>query len=177
VVDRRAPGHHRLVDERADHEAVLAHCPTDRGRELHRAVDARATAKYTLAEADHELDAAREELGGLGPLRRVRSSGRVAHARAEERLALADEMLPRRPSDLAKADERIAALAAHQTDRDAFLAREGWRSERIEAIDDELAQHWAPGVLGRDAVDSQPPSGLLARSAGWSGRRDRRRPG
>ncbi len=154
------PVHHRLVGERAEHEAVLTRCPADASRQRQGLVDAMHRQKNRLAEAEHELQTARETLRALGPLRRVRSSGRAAHARAEDRLASTNELVDRRRGELAQADGRLAAHAAHQADREAFLAREGWRSERIKAIDNELAQHWAPVVLAAVRADDPLAFGI-----------------
>ena len=159
AADDAWPVHRRLVGERAEHEAVLARCPVDRSRERQGLVDALHHQKHRLAEAERELQAAQEALRALGPLRRVRSSGRVAHARAEDRLADA-RVLDRRRRELAKADEHLASHTAHQGDRKAFLAREGWRSERIRAIGDELAHHWAPVVLAAVRADDPLAFGI-----------------
>ena len=154
------PVHRRLVGERAEHEAVLARCPVNTSRQRQGLVDTVHRQKYRLAEAERELQAAREALGALGPLRRVRASGRAAHARAEDRVDTASGVLDRRRRELAKADEHLAAHTARQGDRKAFLAREGWRSDRIRAIGDELARHWAPVVLAAVRADDPLAFGI-----------------
>jgi hypothetical protein len=66
----------------------------------------------------------------------------------------------RRRRELAQAEEHLATLTAHQAGRESFLAREGWRSERIKAIDDELAHHWAPIVLAGVRADDPLAFGI-----------------
>lgn len=50
-------------------------------------------------------------------------------------------------------DERLGELAAAQECRSAYLARHGWRSSRIVAIDAELDRHWAGATLAAARQD------------------------
>ena len=61
---------------------------------------------------------------------------------------------------MVEADRLVAELRAHQRDREQFWAREGWRTERLVAIADELARHWAPVVLAATRQDDPLAFGL-----------------
>ncbi len=90
----------------------------------------------------------------------MRGAGRAARARAESRLSDATGVLDQRRAEVADAGHRVGELQDHQRDREEFLAREGWRSSRIVAIDDELARHWAPVVLAAVHQDDPLAFGL-----------------
>jgi hypothetical protein len=101
-----------------------------------------------------------QALKQLPHLGRLRGAGRAARAQAESRLKDATGVLDRRRAEVADAGHRVAELKDHQRDREEFLAREGWRSARIAAIDDELARHWAPVVLAAVRQDDPLAFGL-----------------
>jgi hypothetical protein len=160
AVDDPWPADRRLHAERAEHRHVLDRCPNDRSRELQAAVNRGHEAVLQLRFAEGDVERAVQALKELPHLGRLRGAGRAARARAESRLDDATGVLDRRRAEVADAGHRVAELEDHQRDREEFLAREGWRSSRIAAIDDELARHWAPVVLAAVRQDDPLAFGL-----------------
>ncbi len=160
AVDDPWPVDRRLRAEQAEHCRVMGRCPQDRSRELQQAVNSSHAAGLALRVAETDLERAVRALKELPHLGRLTSPGRATRAQAESRLNVATEALDRRRAEVAGAVRRVAELKAHQRDREGFLAREGWRSKRIVAIDDELARHWAPVVLAAARQDDPLAFGL-----------------
>jgi hypothetical protein len=154
------PLERRLRGEQAEHREVLAGCPNDRSRELQAAVNGAHEAALQLRFAEGDVERAVQALKDLPHLGRLTGAGRAARSRSESRLTEATGALDRRRAEVADAGRRVAELNAHQRAREAFLAREGWRSARIIAIDDELARHWAPVVLAAARQDDPLAFGL-----------------
>jgi conjugative relaxase-like TrwC/TraI family protein len=154
------PADRRLRAERAEHRHVLDRCPKNRSRELQQAVNGGHPAGLRLRAAKGDVERAVQALKELPHLARITAAGRASRSRAEAHLAEATGALDRRRAEVLEADHRVAELKAHQRDREEFLAREGWRSERLVAIDDELARHWAPVVLAATRQDDPLAFGL-----------------
>ena len=154
------PLERRLRGEQAEHRQVLAGCPQDRSRQLQQAVNGTHEAALALRIGEREVERAVHALKELPHLGRLTAAGRAARNHAESCLTRATGDLDRRRAEVADAGRRVAELNAHQRDREAFLAREGWRSARISAIDDELARHWAPVVLAAARQDDPLAFGL-----------------
>ncbi|MGH9222313.1 MAG: AAA family ATPase [Acidimicrobiales bacterium] len=159
-IDDPWPLDRRLRAEQAEHRQVLARCPEDRSWELSRARDEHQTAGYRVTDAEREVERSRQALKELGRLPRVRANGRAARLAAENRVAGAVDDLDRCKAVLATAQQGMNALVAHQAECDGFLGREGWRTVRIAAIDQELAHHWAPVVLAAVRNDDALAFGL-----------------
>jgi hypothetical protein len=150
----------RLRAEQAEHRQVLAGCPQDRSRQLQQAVNGAHEAALRLRFAEGDVERAAQALKELPHLGRLTTAGRAARSQAESCLTRATGDLDRRRAEVAEAGRRVAELNSHQRDREAFVAREGWRSAQIIAIDDELARHWAPVVLAAARQDDPLAFGL-----------------
>ena len=81
------PADRRLRAERDEHVGVLDRCPADRAGQRRHADDALERARLRYKSAELEVRRDEEALREVGPLQRVRASGRADHARAEARLA------------------------------------------------------------------------------------------
>ena len=154
------PADRRLRAEAAEHRHVLDRCPRDRSRELQQTVNGGHAAGLRLRVAEGDVERAVQALKELPHLGRLTAGGRASRSRAEAHLAEATKALDRRRAEVVEADHRIAELKAHQRERERFRAREGWRSERLVSIDDELARHWAPAVLAATRQDDPLAFGL-----------------
>ena len=74
-------------------------------------------------------------------------SSRHRRAEAEAALDRARERLEAARAGRQQAEWALARLEAGEAERLGFVAREGWRSERLAAIGAELDRHWATATL------------------------------
>ncbi len=102
------PADRRLRAERDEHVGVLDRCPEDRAGQGRHAGDVLETASWRYKSAELEVRRGEEALREVGPLQRVRASGRVAYARAEARLAEARDS----SSDARRTSQRLKVASA-----------------------------------------------------------------
>lgn len=139
---------------------MLATAPNDRHDQLEMArSEVRRLAERQEA-AERSVERAHQRLAAFGPLTGLRQVGRAARATAQGELARSVAGRNEVASALATARRRAEHLDAHQQRRGAFLGQEGWRAQRVAAIDDELAHHWTRVVLAAVGQDDPLAFGI-----------------
>jgi hypothetical protein len=129
-----------LLAERAEHHTVLAARPPERLRHLRHAERQLDSARKHHQEAAWRLDRARHDLGQLGGLSQLRRRGRQEKATLLGRIE-------RFEGDLARANDKVADCEADLdhvrgefAEEIAWEIRHGWRSDRLAAIENQLAE-------------------------------------
>lgn len=138
----------RLQAELEAQQAIVATRPADRRRDLTRAQEALARARYDLEGAEAFFGGATRRLHDAGGLARVRREGRKAHARAVADLETATERLRAARSQTQKSEVRVAALERSVGERVEWDAAHGWRLGDVARIQAELDHHRASVTLG-----------------------------
>ncbi len=141
--------------EQAAHRARLARRPTDVTREvLH--------AETVVAARQADLDSARDRLAhwqdqqhATAGLRAFTPSRRQAQRTAQQRVEHATVAVARAEHDLAAAQRQHDQLTGRQAAVVAFDAANAWRHQRIDTLEQRLADHWADAVVAA-ARDGHP---------------------
>ncbi|MDP9019536.1 MAG: relaxase domain-containing protein [Actinomycetota bacterium] len=137
----------RLGAERAEHLAVLNSGPADRRLALHHARHEAERAAGLHASAIANVDRAQDRLAGFGPLVGLRRSLRHDRAQVEAWLGRAQGEAERAGARGRAAEHHVAELEAGERDRARFAVEHAWRTDRVGAIDAELARHWSAAIL------------------------------
>lgn len=141
VLDRR------LCAERDEHLGVLATAPPDLRTSLGAARAAAERSSRFVERATGDLERAEANLAGFGPLSGLRRSGRTQRSGAEHALTRAAERLASARVERRASEHKLAELEAAEAKRLRFVADDGWRVERVRAINAELDRHWAAATL------------------------------
>jgi hypothetical protein len=128
-----------LLAERAEHHAVLAARPRDRSADLRRAEQSVRSAEQELYWANHRLDAARERLERCGPLTQLRRHGRLEKARTIEDIDRFSDDVTRAAGRLSERRADVDGLAAETAESSDWHRQNGWRCDRLRAVEQELA--------------------------------------
>ena len=150
----------RLCAERTEHLAVLATAPPDLRTSLGLARVAAERSARLVERAAGERERAEAHLAGLGPLSGLRRSGRTQRAGAEHARARAAERLASARAEQRASEHKRAELEAAEARRARFEADNGWRVDRVGAIDAELDRHWAAATLAAVRQDDPLAFGI-----------------
>jgi hypothetical protein len=129
----------RLLEEQAEHQAVLAGSPPDRRRELQRAEGSLHSAKKERYWAQYRLDAAHERLARIGPLSVLRRDGRHQKTSTLEDIERFQGDVARAAGKVQRCEQNLDHLLGAVTQCDAWHAEHDWRHGRLAAIETELA--------------------------------------
>ncbi|MGO9874558.1 MAG: ATP-dependent RecD-like DNA helicase [Acidimicrobiia bacterium] len=132
-----------LRAERAEHTAVIATAPPDRREELLRAHERQDRAADDHHWATRGLILREDERASLGPLTRLRRTGRDDINRHDQDVADAHARLERAERELRDARLDTTRFEAAVSARASWDRQHGWRIGRADAIDRQLAHHWA----------------------------------
>jgi conjugative relaxase-like TrwC/TraI family protein len=138
----------RLQAELEAQQAIVATRPPDRRRDLTRAQEALARARYDLEGAEAFFGGATRRVHDAGGLARVRRQGREAHARAVADLETATERLRAARSQVQKSEVRVADLQGAVGERVTWDGVHGWRLGDAARLQAELDHHRASVTLG-----------------------------
>lgn len=154
VLDRR------LGAERDEHLAVLATAAPDLRTSLGVARAAAERSALLVGRATGDLERAEDHVAGFGPLSGLRRSGRTQRSNAEHALARAAERLESARVERRTSERQLAWLEAGEAERRRFVADNGWRAERVRAIDAELDRHWVTATLAAVRQDDPLAFGI-----------------
>lgn len=149
-----------LRTERQAHATVMAGRPPDHRPDVQRARDALTRAERAYNEAQRGVARSRDALHGLGPLTRLRRSGRDELARAEQALQRAQVRLGKADWAVDDARAELTRLEAAVAARAKWDQQHGWRQARVAEIDDTLAHHWAAATLRSVRADDPLAFGI-----------------
>jgi hypothetical protein len=102
-------------------------------RELDYARTDRDQAVWRLAQARQELD-------GIGMLSQLRSHGRHEKAALVERIGRFEGDLQKAEGEITKCEHSVETAQQEFAEEIAWAALNGWRADRLQAIDAELAE-------------------------------------
>ena len=137
----------RLKAERDEHLGVLARAPRDVSHSLNQARRVAEQLGYRHNAAAKELERAEDALAAFGPLAGLRRWSRSDRSQTQAWVDRAGEELRQLSAHRQKVEHEIVALQAGESKRSRFLADNAWRGERVRAIDDTIARHWAAATL------------------------------
>jgi hypothetical protein len=152
--------HGQLREERRTHlEALEGAPPFVRGQ----LIDARrelASAEERRRRLAGELQRLSEEHAATSPLAQLRRRGRKARADAEAGIVEVRDALRSADRNVTRASAQFDQLQAAHEYWHAFESGHGWRRQRVVAIDDQLAHHWARAALGAVREDDPLAFGI-----------------
>jgi conjugative relaxase-like TrwC/TraI family protein len=137
----------QLRAQRAAHDTVIAARPPDRHGELLSAQRQLQHAERDLDRASGWLEACESRRRQLGPLARLRPSGRRDLSDAEMAVARACDHLHGAESTAARARAKVNSLEAAQAACERWSTDNRWRFDAVRDIDDQLCHHWADVAL------------------------------
>jgi hypothetical protein len=137
----------RFQTERDEHTAIIATRPPDVAGQLDYVNEQRARAEHEHDIAQQSLTLAQRHVRDIGPLARLRAGGRQEHDLALQNVARAEAHIDGAADRVHGLDlqQRVLEQISHR--RAAWDAQHGWRVDRVAAIDDERAAHWADTVV------------------------------
>jgi hypothetical protein len=137
----------QLRAARAEHEAVIAARPPDRYADLLDARRQLQRAERDLDRATGSLEACEWDRRQLGPLARLRPSGRRELTNADTAINHARTRLQNASGSAERARAKVDDLEAAQEDRQRWSRENEWRYDAVRDIDDALGRHWAGVTL------------------------------
>jgi len=149
-----------LQTERAAHAAVIATAPPERHVELPRTHERQRRAADEHHWATQGLILREDERARLGPLARLRRGGRDDINRHDQAIADAHARLERAERVLHDARLDTTRLETAVSERAAWDRQHGWRIGRADAIDRQLAHHWADVTLRAVRADDPLAFGI-----------------
>jgi conjugative relaxase-like TrwC/TraI family protein len=160
VPDRLA----ELLAERAEHQRVLTTRPPERLRHVLAAQRELDHARKERDDAAWRLDNARHELDQLSRFSQLRSRGRYDKATLVERISRFGGDIQKAEDNITNSEHNLDRVQREFADEIQWDARHGWRTERLDAIEAELAEmRGEPDVRGHGIAASERPAALLAR--------------
>jgi hypothetical protein len=151
-----------LRRERDEQAEVIATRPADPQRQLdqarttaERAVDDQQAAVRRVAYRQAERDR-------LTPLHRLRRGGRADIYAADQALAAARRCLEDETAAVRALRTRVGDLEQALAARAAWDHEHQWRIDRVVALDDQLAHHWASVTLNAVRADDPLAFGVQA---------------
>jgi conjugative relaxase-like TrwC/TraI family protein len=151
----------RLLAERAELRALLRDRPADRRPAFHQAELALASAKKELYWAHYRLDHAQQRLDAFGPLSQLRRQGRKEKASTLSQIDTFTDDVQKSEAKISRCEQAIGALRPELDQRRQWDAEHDWPSDRVHAIDAELAELGQPA---QQRLTPEPP--LLNRALG-----------
>ena len=137
----------RLQCQIAAHRAVLAGGPPDTAEQLASARRNRAHAETMVAQARERLRYIEAQADAVGPLASLRRDTRSRRDRWLREVTQDRSRLAEAVGEAARWDAEVARLEPISDARVEWERREGWRVERVAAVEATLDGHWARAVL------------------------------
>lgn len=160
------PGHiARLLAERTEHQSILAGRPPERRGLLLRAERELESARRNHKDAVWRLERAQHELSQLRGLAGLRPRGRHEKAALAERIDGIQHDVADAAGKVARCEQNRRGCLEEIGADVAWEVAQGWRSQRLEAVETELAEHGITLESGsrREGADHTRLDALLYR--------------
>jgi hypothetical protein len=129
-----------LLAERAEHQAVLATRPPEWFRHLREAERQLAHAHKSRDDAHRRLDHARGELANLGVVSQLTRRGRHDKATLLDRINRFEDDVHHAAGKVTGCEENLSEYRSKFAEEIAWGVQHNWRTERLDAIEAELAE-------------------------------------